>query len=46
MELTRRDAIEAYLGSLILEQSDGNVTEGGVKGDALGVGTVAAGLST
>jgi len=34
--------IETYLGGLVLEQSDGNVTEGGVKGDTLSVGTVAA----
>ena len=42
--LARREAIEAHLGGLILEQSNGNITEGSVKGHAFSVGTVAAGL--
>ena len=40
--LARREAIEAYFGSLVLEQGNGNITESGVKSHALSVGTVAA----
>lgn len=41
--LARRDATEAHLGGLVLEQSDRDIAEGSVKCHALGVGTVAAG---
>jgi hypothetical protein len=41
-----RDAIEAYLGGLVLEQGDGDVAEGGVEDYTLGVVGVAASLGT
>jgi hypothetical protein len=40
------DAIEAYLGGLVLEQGDGDVAEGGVEDYALSVVGVAASLGT
>jgi hypothetical protein len=40
------NAIEAYLGGLILEEGNGNVTKGGVEDYALSVVGVAASLST
>jgi hypothetical protein len=40
------NAIEAYLGGLVLEEGDGDVAEGGVEDYALSVVGVAASLGT
>lgn len=44
LSLARRDAIEAHLGGLVLEQSNSDVSESSVKSHALSVGTIAARL--